>query len=162
MSRTKFCKKCNKITKYKFDDLGETYCTQCGEMHYNWLSGNKKWVVIALIVIALIFSIKTIIPEPNPNPNNFSNQIISCLDNQYTMYGTEWCAHCRNQKNTLGKVIVDVSYIDCDKNMAQCEGKGITGYPFNVMFHKDTEELSTIAGEIEVSKILKLTGCGVK
>lgn len=162
MSRRKFCKTCQKITKYKFDDVGDTYCTECGNMHYNWLSGNKKYVVIALFVIAMLFIVKYSIPEPIPNPNNFTEEQISCLELQYHFYGAEWCVHCSNQKKALGQVVVDKVYIDCDENRAKCQNIGIQGYPFNVMFDKDTGNLTTITGELAVDKILEYTGCGVQ
>lgn len=157
--KSKYCKHCKEETQYRYSDTGETYCKKCKNVHYNWLSGNKKYVVIALIVIALIFVIKWAIPEPNSNPNNFSNETIACLSQQYKFYGEEWCPHCQNQKESLGQVIVDVSYVDCGKNRANCEGKGITGYPFNVMFHKDTGKLTYNAGELPIKEILKYTGC---
>jgi len=50
-------------------------------------------------------------------------------------YGTYWCSHCRDQKETLGKEAMRlVTYNECDadgKNSkrAECKAVGVKGYP---------------------------------
>ncbi|HLC47432.1 MAG TPA: hypothetical protein VJI75_06950 [Candidatus Nanoarchaeia archaeon] len=45
------------------------------------------------------------------------------------MYGTEWCPHCKTQKELFGDSFKYVNYVDCDKNSGECIAKGIEGYP---------------------------------
>jgi glutaredoxin len=46
-----------------------------------------------------------------------------------TMYGTEWCSHCQNQKKLFGKSFEYINFVDCDWESETCSLKGITGYP---------------------------------
>ena len=59
-----------------------------------------------------------------------NDSFAQCLtDNDATMYGTEWCSHCQNQKKAFGSSFESVNYVDCDKDRAICEEAGIEGYP---------------------------------
>jgi len=45
------------------------------------------------------------------------------------MYGTEWCSHCKNQKELFGSSFQYIDYVDCDKNRQECLSAGVQGYP---------------------------------
>jgi glutaredoxin len=49
--------------------------------------------------------------------------------NGATMYGTEWCPHCKAQKEEFGNSFKLIDYVDCDKYMQQCQDAGVEGYP---------------------------------
>ncbi len=157
--RIKYCKTCEKDTKYKFDDLGDTYCTKCNKYHYSYLSGRKKWVLVALVLILLVFFIKLFAPEPQTNPNNFSNETIACLKEQYTYYGESWCKFCNQQKSDWGDVVNEVSYIDCATNRAKCIDLNIEAYPTHIIFNKISGEYTRLTGLENINKLLELTGC---
>ncbi|MGV8087247.1 MAG: glutaredoxin family protein [Candidatus Woesearchaeota archaeon] len=45
------------------------------------------------------------------------------------MYGTEWCSHCKAQKELFGKSFRYIDYVDCDLKEDVCTLANITGYP---------------------------------
>jgi len=45
------------------------------------------------------------------------------------MYGTEWCSHCKNQKELFGTSFQYINYIDCDKESYVCDAAGVKGFP---------------------------------
>jgi len=46
-----------------------------------------------------------------------------------TIYGTEWCPHCKNQKKLFGDSFQYIDYVDCDRDKDECLRNGIRGYP---------------------------------
>lgn len=58
------------------------------------------------------------------------DDLAACItDSGATMYGTEWCPHCKDQKKAFGSSFENINYIDCDKDKQACTDAGITGYP---------------------------------
>ena len=56
--------------------------------------------------------------------------LANCLsDNGVTMYGTEWCGHCKNQKALFGDAFNQVDYVDCDAQRQVCLNAGVRGFP---------------------------------
>jgi len=70
-----------------------------------------------------------------------------------TMYGTEWCSHCQNQKKMFGKSFQYVDYVDCDKYGDECLKNGIRGYPTWII---DGEKYP---GEQPLQRLASLTDC---
>ena len=53
-----------------------------------------------------------------------------CLsDVGVTMYGSDQCQHCRDQKMLFEDDFEHVDYVNCDFQEALCREKGITFYP---------------------------------
>lgn len=53
-----------------------------------------------------------------------------CLtDAGLTMYGTDWCPHCQEQKKMFDDSFDFIDYVNCDFNQSVCKQKGVTGYP---------------------------------
>jgi len=73
-----------------------------------------------------------------------------------TMYGTEWCSHCKNQKELFGNSFRYVNYVDCDDNMQECIDNGITGYPTWKINEKN------YSGEISLNNLALLSGCSLQ
>ncbi len=46
-----------------------------------------------------------------------------------TMYGAEWCPHCKNEKKRFGASWQYVPYVECPDNPKLCLDKGVDGYP---------------------------------
>jgi hypothetical protein len=46
-----------------------------------------------------------------------------------SMAGTEWCPHCKAQKQLFGDSFKYVDYHDCDLDGQWCVDHGIEGYP---------------------------------
>jgi len=77
-----------------------------------------------------------------------------CLtDNGATMYGTEWCSHCKNQKEAFGSSFKNINYVDCDYNKEECANNGVKGYPT----WKINDEL--FVGEQSLPTLARETGC---
>ena len=46
-----------------------------------------------------------------------------------TMYGAEWCPHCKDQKALFGTSFKYINYVECPNNTNLCIAKNIQGYP---------------------------------
>ena len=47
----------------------------------------------------------------------------------FSMYGAEWCPHCKDQKALFGDSFKYINYVECPQNTNLCLAKGIQGYP---------------------------------
>ena len=80
----------------------------------------------ALVLTAASFILNKEFTGPKVNLDAFAQ----CLaDKSVTMYGTEWCSHCKNQKKLFGSSFQYINYVDCDKNQQECSSAGVQGYP---------------------------------
>ncbi len=53
-----------------------------------------------------------------------------CLkEKNITMYGTEWCPHCKHQKEIFGEYFSYINFVNCDFDKKTCRKAKITGYP---------------------------------
>lgn len=53
-----------------------------------------------------------------------------CLTEKgWTMYGAEWCSHCKAQKALFGDSFQYIKYVECPDNTELCVAEGINGYP---------------------------------
>ena len=107
-----------------------------------------------LILVCLITSIFLVACEKGPGEYD---QFTQCLtDNDATMYGTEWCSHCKNQKAAFGSSFEYVYYVDCDKDKDECIKAGVKGYP--------TWQINgeNYPGEQSFERLAFLTGCSVE
>jgi glutaredoxin len=58
------------------------------------------------------------------------DQIAQCLTEKgAVIYKTEWCPHCKNQKELFGTSIQYLTMVDCDDDRATCQDAGVKGYP---------------------------------
>ncbi len=57
--------------------------------------------------------------------------LAECLTAKWaTMYGTNRCSHCQNQKELFGyEAFAKINFVDCDKNKNACGLAGVQGYP---------------------------------
>jgi thiol-disulfide isomerase/thioredoxin len=71
-----------------------------------------------------------------------------------TMYGAEWCPHCKKEKNRFGTAFKYVSYVECPDNVQACLAKGIKGYPTWIDASGTLHE-----GEQGLDGLAKISGC---
>lgn len=71
-----------------------------------------------------------------------------------TMYGTERCPHCQQQKKNFGDAFSKVTYVDCDKESMQCTLKGVEGYPTRI-----DAAGNKYPGEQTMEKLAEIAGC---
>ncbi len=86
-----------------------------------------------------------------------TDKLAQCIINSgATFYGTEWCSHCKNQKELLSdtyNLYKSQFYVDCDKNPTVCSDAGIRGYPTWVIEGQKYE------GVQQISRLKELTHC---
>lgn len=81
------------------------------------------------MLIALVVSLAYIL-WPRGEVNADLDAFAQCLaDKGATMYGAEWCPHCKDQKKMFGDSWKFVPYVECPENTSLCLAKGIEGYP---------------------------------
>ncbi len=108
------------------------------------------WTIVIIIIVTTIFFLVRSPKEINPELDSFAQ----CLtDKGLKMYGTEWCSHCKNQKEFFGDSFKSIDYTDCDINKETCLIEGITGYP--------TWKINgeSYPGEQSLETLAKLAGC---
>lgn len=84
------------------------------------------------ILLALFMGVATIglLAGCGSQPASKYDALATCMTaNGAKMYGTEWCPHCKDQKEMFGSSFSKIDYIDCDKNNSTCMEAGVTGYP---------------------------------
>lgn len=81
--------------------------------------------------------------------------LASCLTEAgLTMYGTEWCSHCKTQKAMFGDNFAKVNYVDCDADKTACVAAGVQGFPTWVDNKGDN-----YPGVQTLEKLASLAGC---
>jgi hypothetical protein len=104
-----------------------------------------------LILVCLITSIFLVACEKGPGEYD---QFAQCLtENDATMYGTEWCSHCKNQKASFGSSFEYIYFVDCDRDKDECLKAGVSGYP---TWQIDGENYP---GDQSLGRLASLTGC---
>lgn len=113
---------------------------------------NKKPIVIILVVlIACLVYILWPRGAVNANLDVFAQ----CLAQKgVTMYGAEWCPHCKDQKKLFGESWKLVPYVECPENTAVCLAKGIEGYPTWLIGTS-----TRLTGTQSLEKIATVTAC---
>lgn len=60
----------------------------------------------------------------------YTTKLANCMsENDLTMYGTERCGHCKDQKELFSDAFANVQYIDCDADRQACLDAGVRGFP---------------------------------
>ncbi|MDD9954264.1 MAG: hypothetical protein OXR66_08080 [Candidatus Woesearchaeota archaeon] len=115
---------------------------------------NKKRInyIIAIVILAFIGYGLFLFLKPQAA---LHDDLARCLtQNGATMYGTEWCPHCQQQKRAFGKSFKYVHYVNCDTHGAQCELAGVTGFPTWVF-----REGEPASGEQTLEYLAERVGC---
>ena len=108
--------------------------------------------IISILVLATLLLVVSC-----SNSNNTLGELdgfAQCLtEKDVKMYGTEWCSHCKNQKEMFGTSFQYINYVDCDKSKQVCEIAGVGGYP--------TWEIEgkLYPGEQQLNNLASLSGC---
>lgn len=105
----------------------------------------KKILIISALVLVLVFMASYKKREPS-----IYDAFAECLaEKGARMYGTEWCPHCKDQKEVFDGAFDKIDYIDCDLKSLQCKEAGVTGYPTWILADGEkligTQDLETLA-----------------
>lgn len=82
-----------------------------------------------LLVLAVIIGYFLMKGGSAAQPGQYDQFAQYLTDRGVIMYGTEWCAHCKNQKELFGSSFQYINFIDCDKNPQACSAAGVSSYP---------------------------------
>jgi hypothetical protein len=85
------------------------------------------WIVVILIIMVILISFFAYASKPEPGKYDTFAQCVASKG--LTMYGSEWCGHCANEKKAFGDSFRFINYVECPDNIKLCTDKGINGYP---------------------------------
>ncbi len=109
----------------------------------------KSYLIIAGLFLSLI-----IFTSCERTPSKYDD-LAKCLNkNGLTMYGTEWCPHCKDQKVLLGLAFDFINYVDCDLYPKKCQDAGVKGYPTWL-----TAEGTQLVGAQSLKNLAEQTNC---
>lgn len=106
----------------------------------------RNALVTVLVALVLIGSYAMWVKASGPGKYD---QFAECLtENDWTMFGTDWCPHCQRQKKMFGKSFASIHYVNCDIGSA-CSDAGVKSYPTwgknGKLEASGVKELSTLA-----------------
>lgn len=105
----------------------------------------KVFAVVGICFLALLSSCSS---------QGVFDSFAQCLaEKQITMYGTEWCPHCKTQKSLFGSSFQYASYVDCDRYQEQCLAAGVQAYPTWIVNGTAYEGVQSMV------KLSQISGC---
>jgi len=108
----------------------------------------RKIIVVVLLTASLL-----LVGCANSGPSLYDSFAQCLTEKGVTMYGTEWCPHCKNQKAEFGNSFQYINYVDCDRSREVCDNAGVEGYP---TWDIDGQ---SYAGEQSLGRLSSLSGC---
>ena len=91
---------------------------------------SKKTIFLFIGIISVVFIGYFFVTSGNAVEPGQHDEFAKYLTEQgAVMYGTEWCSHCKNQKEFFGSSFQYINYTDCDRNKVACTNAGIVSYP---------------------------------
>lgn len=93
---------------------------------------NNKTKITAILVGVLVIGSLAVMWAGSRGPKSEFDTLAlaQCLaEKKVTMYGAEWCSHCKTQKAMFGEDFKVVPYVECPDNIQQCISKGVEAYP---------------------------------
>ncbi len=115
---------------------------------------NKNTYISLSVAIVLIIAIWGLYFFNNRGPKVNLDNFAKCLASKdVTMYGAEWCAHCKAEKERFGSSFQYVKYIECPDNADLCTEKKIKNFPSWIIGENIYE------GEQGLENLSKLSGC---
>lgn len=81
-------------------------------------------LAVLFIAVLIVFFLK------NLSNGSSYDTLAKCLTkNGATIYGTDWCPNCQNQKKIFGESFKLINYVNCDFNEKKCNDAHVTAYP---------------------------------
>ncbi len=113
-----------------------------------------KLKIVFYFLFVLIISV--VLTGCSDKPGEYDTFAQCLTENGATMYGTEWCSHCQNQKKAFGKSFQYVDFVDCDFDSDECLRNGVSSYPTWII---DGEKYM---GEQPLYRLASLANCTLK
>jgi hypothetical protein len=119
------------------------------------LSNRTTYGIVAAVVVILLLIIFL------QGKKDYAPLATCLADEGYVMAGTEWCSHCKTQKQLFKGAFEEViipagAYQDCDRNKDWCDEAGVQGYPTWV-----TPDGNLLTGTQSLSTLAKISGCTI-
>jgi len=113
----------------------------------------EKWFENPILYIVIVI-LAAVVWMAWPSGPGLYDEFAACLSGEgVVMYGTEWCSHCKAQKELFGKSFELVNYVDCDFNKEACLIAGVEGYPTWKIGGEN------YPGEQSFERLASLSGC---
>jgi glutaredoxin len=90
---------------------------------------NVPVIAIGIVLIALLVVIIVTTNTDGENKINFDGFAQCLASKNITMYGAEWCEHCKDEKAGFGNSFKYVSYVECTVETKKCIDNGIDSFP---------------------------------
>jgi glutaredoxin len=118
------------------------------------IGGKALLIIIILIVVGIVgFSVSGYFVK-NDNGLSDLDKFAKCLSEKgATVYVSQYCGHCKNQKEMFGDSLKYVNSVECTENQQLCQEKGITGVPTWII------NGLPYAGVQSFERLSELTGC---
>ena len=104
--------------------------------------------------VLLFLGIALLLTGCSREPSKYDTFAACLTERGAKMYGTDWCPHCKNQKEMFGPSFDKIDYINCDSYRTKCQQAGIEGYP--TWFFKNEEKL---VGTQQLKTLADKTNC---
>jgi len=108
--------------------------------------------IVILGLLLVIFFGAGNVQKPIPPA---AEQLAQCLtDRGVKIYGADWCAACRKQKELFGSAFKKINYVQCDKTPRFCTSEKIERFPTWVF-----GDGSRIEGVLPLEKLAEMSNC---
>jgi len=108
----------------------------------------KKLFLILLIGVPLFLT------GCSREPSEYDTFAACLTESGAKMYGTDWCPHCKDQKELFGSSFDKIDYINCESYRTKCQQAGVQGYPTWIF-----EDGSQVAGTQQLKVLADKTNC---
>ena len=116
----------------------------------------RKEMVVYTTILILIIIFGYLIVVGTTTEGSYDD-FAKCLNEKgATMYGTDRCSYCNEQKNLFGKSFAYINYINCDLNSGTCSAAGVSNYPTWII------ENNKYSGTKSLEKLSSLSGCSLE
>ena len=118
------------------------------------IGGKMILVIIVLIVISIVaWSASGYFVEDDSDLSDL-DKFAKCLTEKgATVYVSQYCGHCKNQKEMFGDSLKYVNSVECTENQQLCQEKGVSGVPTWII------NGLPYAGVQSFERLSELTGC---
>jgi hypothetical protein len=124
------------------------------------MTTENKLIISGAVIISIAILILAVINNGNKVtiPGQYDNFAQCLAEKGATMYGAEWCPHCKDQKAAFGDSFKYIKYVECPDNIKLCIDKGVQGYP-TWLFTGTTTQVEGFEGNKTMQELAKVTGC---
>lgn len=124
------------------------------------MSKQKKFILLTLAIVLVFGFLAFFASKTETNKSSKLDSFAQCLtENGAKFYGTFWCSHCQNQKDSFGSSMKYINYIECSTLDGRgqtdiCKEAGIDGYPT-----WEFADGSRLSGELPLEVLAEKTSC---